>query len=54
MMIHRKREHVSLIRKCFAFESDQCSFNEKSCWYNHELSEDFQGRLQKRPRPVTL
>ena len=36
MMIHRKREHKSLVKICSQFQNDNCRFNSESCWFQHE------------------
>ena len=39
MMIHRKRIHKSMVRKCTDYIKYQCRFQEKFCWFVHENEE---------------
>ena len=40
MMIHRKKEHKAVVRKCNLFEENRCGFKEEACWYNHDDKND--------------
>ena len=40
-MIHRKKEHKTVVRVCNLFLDGKCRFKETSCWFNHEeINED--------------
>ena len=38
-MIHRKRFHKCMVRKCSDFIKKQCRFQEKFCWFVHETED---------------
>ena len=35
MMVHRKKAHSDIIKKCTQFESNTCRFQGSDCWYKH-------------------
>ena len=39
MMIHRKREHGSIIKDCQEFINKKCRFQEDFCWFKHTIKE---------------
>ena len=36
MMMHRKKDHKAVVKKCNLFEENKCGFKEEVCWYNHD------------------
>ena len=36
MMIHRKRNHRSVVRECMNFKQNKCRYLEQFCWFKHE------------------
>ena len=36
MMIHRKKDHKELVRKCNNFSKNKCLFADNACWFLHE------------------
>ena len=40
MMIHRKKNHPELVRKCDQYEINNCRFKEESCWFKHEIKKE--------------
>ena len=41
MMIHRKKEHKTVVRVCNLFLDGKCRFKETSCWFNHEEMNEY-------------
>ena len=39
MMIHRKKEHASIVKDCEEFIKNQCRYQEDFCWYKHATKE---------------
>ena len=35
MMIHRKKFHAELVRKCLKYVQNECYFKNDSCWFIH-------------------
>ena len=35
MMIHRKKDHSTIIRICSNFKNNQCRFGDEKCWFVH-------------------
>ena len=42
MMMHRKAEHRSIIRKCDKHLNKSCPFQSNACWYIHDEEEDME------------
>ena len=36
MMKHRKNQHPEVVKECFKFSNNMCSFRSETCWFNHE------------------
>lgn len=36
MMMHRKKNHPNVVRKCEMFLTNSCRYREGSCWFVHE------------------
>ena len=39
MMIHRKREHGSIVKNCQEFINNKGRFQEHFCWFKHIIKE---------------
>ena len=35
MMVHRKMNHLKVVRQCELFMKNNCTFNDSSCWFLH-------------------
>ena len=40
MMRHRKNQHPEVVKECFKFRNNMCSFRSETCWFNHGRSEN--------------
>ena len=40
MMVHRKKEHGSIIKPCNLYQDNSCRFTNESCWFRHNLEND--------------
>ena len=38
MMIHRKKEHRNLVKKCDQFPESKCRFSDEDCWFIHVMN----------------
>ena len=36
LMIHRKREHKDILRKCQFFMNNKCDHTDEECWFSHD------------------
>ena len=46
MMLHRKKDHRSVVNECNLFSDNKCRFTEKSCWFNHKELEHVENEAQ--------
>ena len=40
MMIHRKKNHVSIVQTCSKFKEGICKFQDEFCWFMHTAAEE--------------
>ena len=39
-MNHRKKDHQNTVKLCNSYQLGICIFNDESCWFKHEISDD--------------
>ena len=48
LMIHKKNNHVNIVKKCEGFLQNRCRFKSTSCWYIHEDEVDDQQKVNAK------
>ena len=48
LMIHKKNNHVNIVKKCEGFLQNRCRFKSTSCWYIHEDELDDQQKVKAK------
>ena len=51
MMMHRKQFHLEMVPECKEYVSNTCGFTNKTCWYKHTETVDFQEATENLAPP---
>ena len=38
LMLHRKKDHAEMVKKCTKYETNICKFRNEACWFVHSES----------------
>ena len=40
LILHRKKEHVTVVSKCRAYQNTTCNYDDENFWFVHALEND--------------